>query len=158
MTSKSKSIAVVLCTLVLGMVMGALLFGAVQRHRLQIAMRLVRPERMIASIERVVQPVDEEQRRAIREVVRGTVEEMGQMHLEIRMQMRARMDSLEERLKPLLTEEQQRVLSVHLDAPRRLAGRRWRGGMGPRFPPKGPRPPPKGPGPPPGGARRGPPP
>ena len=152
MTSKSKSIAILLCTLVLGMAMGALLFGAVQRHRLGPAMRLVRPQHMIGSIEHVVRPADEEQRQAIREVVGDVVEEMGQMRLEVWTQMRSQMDSLEERLKPVLSEEQQERLSAHLDDPRKLAGQRWRremgpggmgpgrmrpGAMGPGFPPKG---------------------
>lgn len=65
------------------------------------------------------------------------------MHLEVWTQMQSQMDSLEERLEPLLTEQQQERLSAHLDAPRRLAGRPWRGGgmrpggMKPGFPPKG---------------------
>ena len=132
MTARSKSILMLATTLVIGMVLGALLFGTVQRQRFGDALRLVRPDRFVASVEQVIQPVDERQRQAVRRALEGFDDQMQRSRGEMAQRMRAELDSLQSRLSPLLDEAQRARLREHLT--------RHRGAI--RRPPPGAPPPP----------------
>ncbi|MFC1525637.1 hypothetical protein ACFL6X_02380 [Candidatus Latescibacterota bacterium] len=123
MTTRTKSILVLAATLVIGMVIGALLFGAVQRQRFQLALRLARPGRMMASVEEVIRPVDEQQRQAVREVLEGFEARMLRGRTEAAQRMRAEIDSLQTQLSPLLSKDQLTRLRQHLIRHRGVIGR-----------------------------------
>ena len=78
MQARSKGLAILLATLLLGMVLGGLLHGYVQRERFRDALRLARPPQLVADIERAVQPRDDGQREAIRDILQATMQRMQQ--------------------------------------------------------------------------------
>lgn len=134
MTPRTKSTLVLIATLVIGMVLGALLFGAVQRQRFRDALRLVRPGRFVASVEQVIQPVDEQQRQAVRQALEGFGDQMQRNRAEMTQRMRSGLDSLQSLLSPLLDEAQRARLREHLTR-HRGAIRRPKPGSPPPPPP-----------------------
>ncbi|MBT6145269.1 MAG: hypothetical protein HN712_03960 [Gemmatimonadetes bacterium] len=143
MTVQTKSAIILLATLLIGMVLGALLFGTVQRQRFQHALRLVRPDRFTASVEEVIRPVDDEQRRAVGRILQAFDLQMRADRQEKDEHMRTGLDSLQLQLSLLLDEEQVARLQEHIvrhrQALRRPPPRMRPPGMGP---PPGERPPP----------------
>ena len=140
MTARTKSALVLAATLLIGMILGALLFGAVQRHRFENALRLARPDRFAASVEQIVRPVDAEQRRALRRVLEAFHVQMRSNRVEAAERMRAQLDSLQTRLSALLDDDQMARLQEHVRRHRRVLRR----GPG-RRPPLRPPPPPHAP-------------
>ena len=120
MKARSKGAAILLATLVLGMVLGGLLHGYVQRERFRDALRLARPPELVADIERAVQPRDDAQGEAIRQILRETMQRLQQQRLADHKQLRSTIDSMEAALLPLLDEAQQDRLQRHLSGPRQL--------------------------------------
>jgi hypothetical protein len=120
MQARSKGLAILLATLLLGMVLGGLLHGYVQRERFRDALRLARPPQLVADIERAVQPRDDGQREAIRDILQATMQRMQQQRQADQSQLRATIDSMEASLLPLLDESQQIRLQEHLSGPRTL--------------------------------------
>ncbi|MFH1568711.1 MAG: hypothetical protein ABIL09_12000 [Gemmatimonadota bacterium] len=114
MNARAKSALVLVATLVIGMVLGALLFGMVQRERFRPAMRLARPDRFMASVEEVIRPRDEAQRHAVREVLERFDEQMKRNREQAAVHMRAELDSLQTSLSPLLDQTQRQHLREHL--------------------------------------------
>lgn len=137
MNARTKSGLVLLATLLIGMVLGALLFGTVQRQRFQHALRLVRPDRLAASVEQVVQPTDAMQRQAVRDILKQFDSQMRAHREEGTQRMRAGLDSLQARLSSVLDEGQMERLREHLTRHRGALRRPPRG-----HPPGPPRPPP----------------
>ena len=114
MTTRTKSVLILTATLVLGMVLGALLFGSVQRHRFRHALSLARPQHFTADLERVLQPRDDAEAQAI-----GAILDRFNTHMRNDRQqrsdaMRAGLDSLESQLAPILSEDQRTRLRQHL--------------------------------------------
>ena len=142
MNARAKSALVLLATLLIGMVLGALLFGTVQRQRFQHALRLARPDRFTASVEQVIRPVDDAQRQAVRRVLQEFDTQIRADRQEKSQHMRAQLDSLQSRLSSLLDETQLARLREHIVRHRR-ALRRPPKGMPPRL--GGMPPPPPGP-------------
>jgi len=145
MTPRGKSALILVATLVIGMVLGALLFGAVQRQRFRNALRLARPDRFVASVEHVIQPTDESQRRAVRQVLEEFDAQMRRNRIEAAQHLRAELDSLQTHLAPLLTDAQRQRLQEHLLRHRRAIRRpppEGPPGRPPGSPPGGPPPPP----------------
>lgn len=131
MTARTKSTLVLVATLLIGMVLGALLFGAVQRQRFQNALRLVRPDRFVASVEQVIRPVDEAQRQAVRQVLADFDGQMRRGRVEMARRMGTELDSLQSLLSPLLDEGQAARLREHLRRHRGALRRPKPGGPGP---------------------------
>ena len=123
-----------LATLVLGMVLGGLLHGFVQRERFRDALRMARPPQLVADIERAVQPTDDTQRQALRTILHETGRRLEQQREVNQKHLRATIDSLEAALLPLLNEAQQARLRDHLSGPRRMIPPPGEG----RRPPRGP--------------------
>jgi len=145
MTARTTSALVLIATLLIGIVLGALLFGAVQRQRFQHALRLVRPDRFAASVEQVVQPKDEAQRQAIRQVLEKADARMRADRQAMSQRMRAGLDSLQTGLSAVLDESQMERLREHLTrhrgALRRGPGARPPGARPPGAKPPGAKPP-----------------
>ena len=114
MTSGSKSIAVLIITLLLGMVLGALGFSVYQRQRFRDALSMTRPAHFTASIEQALEPIDDDKREAIRAALRTIDEGMRAQRRARDEGRRAHLDSIEAALLPLLDEDQRQRLQQHV--------------------------------------------
>ncbi len=99
-----KTAAILLATLIIGMVCGALILGAFARDRLQPPPQVTR-ERFVERWVRMVRP-DQEQRRRIREVVGEHEPGFRENYMRHRQEMQTLVDSLHQDLEPILTERQ----------------------------------------------------
>ncbi|MCY4545897.1 MAG: hypothetical protein OXD39_11725 [Gemmatimonadetes bacterium] len=99
-----KTAAILLATLIIGMVCGALILGAFARDRLQPPPQMTR-ERFVERWVRMVRP-DQEQMRRIREVVGEHEPGFRENYTRHRREMQTLVDSLHRDLEPILTERQ----------------------------------------------------
>ena len=100
-----KTAAILLATLIIGMVCGALILGAFARDRLQPPPPQMTRERFVERWVRMVRP-NQEQIRRIREVVGDHEPGFRENYMRHRQEMQALVDSLHRDLEPILTEEQ----------------------------------------------------
>ena len=119
MSSRARIAAILLATLVLGMVVGALGHSVYQRHRFRDALSLARPALFTAAIRRAIGPVEEERRGRIAEVLRRVDESMRAHRIARDRERRAQLDSIRAALDPLLTDEERRRLRRHLERHKR---------------------------------------
>ena len=143
-----KTAAILLATLIIGMVCGALILGAFARDRLQPPPQVTR-DRFVERWVRMVRP-DPAQLQRIREVVGEHEPGFRENYMRHRQEMQDLVDSLHSDLEPILTEEQlERIKRIReerervrefrrdgdresrRDRPRRPSGRN-RAGEGPR--------------------------
>ena len=122
-SSGTRSAAILIATLVIGMVLGALGFGAYQRHRFRDALSLARPAHFTAGIRRAIAPIDETRRAEIAAVLRRIDERMRANRIARNQERRAQLDSVKSALEPLLTEDQRRRLRRHLERHKRMVRR-----------------------------------
>lgn len=139
MNTKVKIALIIIVTLVIGIVLGAMLNRALMRHRILRAFADRNPRGMISFIERSIRP-DPDQREQIREILekhRIRAQEIRDRFME---EMQAEFESLEAELDPILTPDQKERLKRHFRGPGR--GRRlFPDRRGPRMIPPGERPP-----------------
>ena len=133
MTSGTRSVALLIATLVLGMILGALGFSVFQRQRFRDALSLSRPAHFTAGIEHAIEPIDDDKREAIRGVLRSIDQNMRTDRVARDKARRAHLDSIEAALIPLLDEGQRQRLRQHMERLTRFINRR---GRGPRRPPR----------------------
>ena len=119
MSSRARIAAVLIATLVLGMVVGALGFSVYQRHRFRDALSLARPALFTARLQRAIGPVEEERRERIGAVLRRVDERMRAHRIARDRERRAQLDSIRAALHPLLTDEERRRLERHLERHKR---------------------------------------
>lgn len=105
MKTGTKTILIILVTLIIGVIIGALVTGAFARHRVRRFMSMREPEHLVTRIERIIGP-DESQREAVREILRRHSEQFLQIHSQFEGEMLALRDSLKKDLEPILTDEQ----------------------------------------------------
>lgn len=137
MTIHTKSSLIVLGTLIIGIICGALLNGSVRMNREGAFAGPPSPERFSGFfLERIIRP-DEEQREEIQRIMadyRPRFEETMSRH---RGEIATLIDSLEQQIDPMLTEEQRERLSERRDRGgrffdrRRMRGRRPDGNQKP---------------------------
>ncbi len=101
----TKTILVILITLIIGMIIGVLISGAFARHRSGRFMSMREPGRLGAHVERIIDP-DESQREAVRAILQRHSEQFLKIHSRFEGEMLALRDSLKKDLDPILTEEQ----------------------------------------------------
>lgn len=107
MKTRYKSLILLLSTLIVGMVLGALIHGAVMGHRIKrSALRLGRGEGMWRRFEQYIE-LQPEQKEAMKKVFEKHRAKMDSQ----RDQFMALIDSLEKELEPILTEEQKKKLA-----------------------------------------------
>lgn len=99
-----KTAAILLATLIIGMVCGALILGAFARDRLQPPPQVTR-ERFVERWVRMVRP-DPAQLQRIREVVGEHEPGFRENYMRHRQEMQVLVDSLHRDLEPILTEDQ----------------------------------------------------
>jgi hypothetical protein len=109
MKMETKTVLIVLGTLILGMIIGALISGAFARHRIRRFMSMGEPGRLEAHVERIIDP-DESKREAVREILRKHSERFLEIHSQFEGEMLALRDSLRKDLDPILTDEQKERL------------------------------------------------
>ena len=105
------------------MVLGALGYGAFQRHRFRDALSLARPAHFTAGIRRAIAPVEEARRAEIAAILRRIDERMRATRTARNRERRAQLDSVRAGLEPLLTEDQRRRLDRHLERHKRFVRR-----------------------------------
>ncbi|NNC65664.1 MAG: hypothetical protein HKN84_12830, partial [Gammaproteobacteria bacterium] len=106
MSPKTKSTLLLLATLVIGLVLGALINGYFVRQRLDRIGGLMNPGGFGEHIEAIIQPTNDEQREAIRKVLDSASPQALAVMRESRQRMRALNDSVKAELENILTEEQ----------------------------------------------------
>ncbi|KPL18934.1 MAG: hypothetical protein AMJ92_05505 [candidate division Zixibacteria bacterium SM23_81] len=145
MKIETKTYIIIVVTLVIGMVIGSLITGAVLRHRVRRFVNLRHPEHLTTRIEELIGP-DESQREAVHEILMKHSEQFLEIHSHFESEMLALRDSLRKDLDPILTDGQKKRLERQPKPPKYLRGRR----PGPsRWREPGHQPPPSEPGPPP---------
>ena len=102
-----KTAAILLATLIIGMVCGALILGAFARDRLQPPPQVTR-DRFVERWVRMVQP-DPEQLQRIREVVGEHEPGFREYYMRHRQEIQVLVDSLHGDLEPILTEDATRA-------------------------------------------------
>jgi hypothetical protein len=106
MKTGTKGTLILVATFAIGIVVGALLEATLARDRIE-RLRGFRGARQFAPrIEQILQPRDEEQARAIREVLDRAAERNAEIFRRARDDMQSLIDSLRAELEPLLDEQQ----------------------------------------------------
>jgi hypothetical protein len=139
MKMETKTVLIVLSTLIIGMIIGALITGAFARHRIGRFMSMREPGRLAAHVERIIGP-DESQRDAVRAVLREHSEQFLELHSHFEDEMLALRDSLRKDLDPILTDEQKERLERGPRHPGPFQGKGKRPGHLWRHGPEGPPP------------------
>jgi len=135
MSPLAKSVMVIVATFAIGIAVGALLDASLARGRIEQVREFRGGLNLLAPLERIIEPTDEEQRQAIRTVLERATARNAHVYERTRIGMMAAMDSLRAELEPLLTEEQR----ARLDRFSPSGGRMRRGpGPGRRPFPRGP--------------------
>lgn len=122
MTARTKSALLLGATLAIGIVLGTLISGAIVNRRMAEFARLQRPGGVAMHFEHMIEPSDEAQRRAIREVLEAAGPRIQTIMREAHMELLEVSDSVRAELDPLLTDEQKRRLDRRM---RVGPGRRW---------------------------------
>ena len=139
-----KAWAAILGTLIVGVAIGMLLSGTLERRRHERVETMRRPGGFVEEMERLIQPHDAAQRDSLRPYLEATDQRNRAIVEGARVSMRAEIDSLRARVDKLLDEKQKARLAD-------FAQRGPQQGPGRRGPPGGPPDgfgPPDGPGPP----------
>jgi hypothetical protein len=126
MTASTKSVLRLFSTLLIGMLLGSLITGAVNNRRMSNLAEMRSARGLAFHFEDVIRPENEEQREAIRAVLDEAAPKFSAAMQESRERMRALTDSVRAELDPLLTEEQRERLEERMR-------------IGPRGAPGGPR-------------------
>ncbi len=129
MSPRTKSVLLLVATLIIGLVLGALINGYFVRQRLARIGDFMNPAGFGGRIEEVIQPTSEEQREAVRRVLDSAAPKAVDIMRESRSRMRALNDSVRSELADILTSEQMERLDE------RIRLRRRRGPFRPGLPP-----------------------
>lgn len=127
MTVHAKTALVLLTTLVIGTVFGALISVTVFRERRPLYfIGPPTPERFMSYWTRIIKPEDEAQREQIERIIQDHTGRFAGMMARHRAEIAAMLDSLQQDLRPVLNEEQLKQLNR-----RRMTPRPRRYGPGP---------------------------
>ena len=110
MTAKTKSILILLSTLVIGFVSGASVTGYLFRERLEYVRSFVSPEGFVLRFSDLMEPLTEEQEQAVRPLLEKAGAEIDELVSTTGRDFSAIVDQLEEDLSAHLTDEQLREL------------------------------------------------
>ena len=107
MRGKTKGALILFSTLLIGVLIGTLLSGWFVRDRLR---PIPHPRHFVRSTERLIAPQNEEQRQAVRAVLRHYATALRELNAEHREALKEQLDATRAELAPLLSEEQLRRL------------------------------------------------
>ncbi len=117
MNIKVKIALIIVMTLVIGIVLGALFNRAFLRYRIKRAFHDRNPVGMVAFMEEAIQPTPE-QKVLIREILEKHRKKTQEIRDEFMLEMREAFESLEAELDPILTPEQKKRLQERFFSPR----------------------------------------
>ncbi|HKJ45994.1 MAG TPA: hypothetical protein VJ991_09235 [Balneolales bacterium] len=124
MKTRTKTILVIAGTLIIGIILGVFLTGAVMRHRLnRIAEMQTRPG-FVKIMEHIIQPT-EKQKKEIEPILTNTAHRLTQVYVDKRKKIAQIGDSLRSELQPYLTDEQYQRLTRRMRHHER-EHRKWR--------------------------------
>ena len=103
MRGKTKGALILFSTLLIGVLIGILLSGWFVRDRLR---PIPHSRHFVRSTERLISPQDEEQRQAVRAVLRRHAAALRELNAEHREALKEQLDATRAELAPLLSEEQ----------------------------------------------------
>jgi len=109
---KAKLVGILVATLLVGGLIGALATSAVINQRLGELREMSRSHGFSAAVERIIEPTDDAQREAIRAVLQLRGVRFSQLRRAHYQQMRAVIDSTRKALIPLLRDEQRARLEA----------------------------------------------
>lgn len=107
MRGRTKGALILFSTLLIGVLIGTLLSGWFVRDRLR---PIPHPRHFVRSTERLIAPQDEEQRQAVRAVLRRHAAALRELNAKHRESLKEQLDASRAELVPLLSEEQLRRL------------------------------------------------
>ena len=111
MQKRTKGALILFSTLLIGVLIGTLLSGWFVRDRLR---PIPHPRHFVRSTERLIAPQDEEQRQAVRAVLRRYAAALRALDTKHREALKEQLDATRAELAPLLSEEQLRRLDRRL--------------------------------------------
>ena len=111
MQKRIKGALILFSTLLIGVLIGTLLSGWFVRDRLR---PIPHPRHFVRSTERLIAPQDEEQRQAVRAVLRRYAAALRALDTKHREALKEQLDATRAELAPLLSEEQLRRLDRRL--------------------------------------------
>lgn len=119
MTAKTKSIAIIIGTLVVGVIIGSLATGAIYSQRVAEFQALRNDTGLTRFLERVIEPTDEAQREQIRTILNEAAQQQLALRRSIVLEHRQIMDDLREEMADLLTDNQKQELRRFIENERR---------------------------------------
>lgn len=119
MTAKTKSIVIIIGTLIVGVIIGALATGAVFSQRVAEIQALRDENGMTRFLERVIEPTDEVQQEKIRAILKETASQQMEIRRSIALEHREIFQALRADLAEVLTPEQKIELRKWIEQDRR---------------------------------------
>jgi len=119
MKPRMHSSLLLLITLIIGIILGALIQSNLRSGRMKHNSIMHSEEKFVESIEAAIVPTDENQGERIRAVLSDAAPKVIGKFRECRSQVRAEIDAMEVELLPLLDEQQQERLRDRLKPPSR---------------------------------------
>ena len=126
MTARTKSILLLLGTLLIGMLLGAFVHTLMVEDRIERITSLRSRAGFVRFMENMIEPTDDAQRAAIRDVLEETAERLDAHHAGSREAVEEIMESFRTSLDSLLTEEQVNALNERMERKRKYRGDRGR--------------------------------
>jgi len=117
MNIKLKIIFVIVITLALGIVMGAMLNRALTQNRIRSILSRRNPVRFVASFEKFIEP-SADQRKLVRDILNKHAKRISEIRAKSREELQSSLESMMAELDPILAPEQKKRLEK-----RRLPGR-----------------------------------
>jgi len=105
MRGRTKGALILFSTLIIGVLIGTLLSGWFVRDRLR---PIPHPRHFVRSTERLIAPQDEQQRQAVRDVLRRHAAALRELNAKHREALKEQLDASRAELAPLLSDEQLR--------------------------------------------------
>jgi hypothetical protein len=106
---KAKSSLIIIATLIIGIIFGALLSRAYLHHRIRRAVVMVNPNRSMPFLEQIISPTPE-QRELIRTIIRKHADEVLEIRKDFEKSMTSSFENLQKELDSVLTPEQKKRL------------------------------------------------
>ena len=126
MNLQVKPALIIIGTLLIGIVLGALMARTLADRRHQIIGDMMRPDMLSIRLIKIIEPLESDQREAVTAIVEETASRVRNLTRETRSEMHTVMDSMFTELKPLLTNEQNARLEKHIGDRRARAERMGR--------------------------------
>lgn len=118
MKPRVQASILLLITLAIGILLGALLQSSIRDRRIKHLRFLRTTEDFVAQLERVIDPTSQEQAAQVRAILEETAPPITDTVQQHREWVRVQFDALESRLLPLLDEDQQERVNRMLHPPR----------------------------------------